>query len=83
MVELYTRQPPWIYKEDQFLPNNSFLSQLEEEAPQPFIDIVKSCLKMNPKERPSFVEIKPLLQELLGQEFIRRGAMDDSDKDHR
>ena len=75
MTELYTGAQPWVYHQGRFLPNPHFLPQIEKEAPPEYVDIVKSCLKMDAKERSSFKYIKVALQLLHDQELARQGRI--------
>ena len=72
MTELYTGSHPWIYQEGQFLPNPLFLPQLEEIAPTQYVDIAKSCIVINAKDRLGFSQIKALLQTMLDREIERQ-----------
>ena len=71
MTELYTGRTPWVYEEGRFLPNLRFIPQLEEDAPLPYADMARSCVRMNPKERPPFAETRMKLRDLLDNEVER------------
>ena len=72
MAELYTGTQPWIYGEGRFRPNPNFLPRLEKESPPQYTKIVRSCLKMNPKERSVFSSIRASLEDLYNQELKRQ-----------
>ena len=72
MTELYTGSQPWIYQEGQFLPNPLFFPQLDEVAPSQYVNIVRSCVVINLKERLGFGEIRASLQAMLDKELERQ-----------
>jgi len=68
MTELYTGLHPWLFEEGRFKPNTMFFDKLDKEAPAPFKNLVHSCIRMEPKERPNFAHISVSLQELFDVE---------------
>ena len=56
MWSLYTGQQPYVYKAGMFMPNTLF-PRFPRSAHPEYKSLAESCLRRDPHERPSFVEI--------------------------
>ena len=68
---LYTGQEPFVHRAGMWLPNTLF-PRFPTCAPPQYVDLVRSCLRKDPHERPTFPELTASLvaffNEVLGPE---------------